>query len=223
MGERIGHSVQRARKQRGLTQIALAQRAHVSLSLVKKVEQGKAPATPAFVSAVSQALRVPIADLTGQPYLTGDRSEDSVHDLISDLRRELSSYGLPPEHEPAQPSMSALARRVAECSGLVHDAGYARLGTLLPPLLGDLNAAAFVARGADRARVMLMLSETYDNAKRLAYDLGYGDLGMLAVSLEERAAEEAGDPLAVATATSVRAWSLTTAGSFGNAYRVLTG
>jgi transcriptional regulator with XRE-family HTH domain len=84
--DRIGHKVQIIRKERGLTQIALAQRAHVSLSLVKKVEQGSVPATTAFVSAVSQVLRVSSTELADPSHLPGNSALD-LAEMLSALRR----------------------------------------------------------------------------------------------------------------------------------------
>lgn len=221
--EHIGARVAVERKLHGLTQHQLADRARVSVSLLRKVEQGSKPASAALLSSVARALRIEQAKLTGQPYFSGDRRLDAVHDLIPELRRELSLYGLPPDDDEPVPQVSVpdLARRVAECSALVHAVDYRRLGVTLPGLLLDLRGASHATTGADRAAVMLLLSETYDNAKRLAYDLGYADLGALAVSLEERAAVESEDRLAVGVASAVRAWTLTGNGAFAAAYRML--
>jgi transcriptional regulator with XRE-family HTH domain len=221
--EHIGARVAAERKLRGLTQYQLADRARVSVSLLRKVEQGSKPASAALVSSVARALRIEQAKLTGQPYFSGSRRTDAAHDLIPELRHELSLYGLPPEDdEPAADvALADLAQRVAECSELVHSVDYTRLGTALPGLLLDLRRASHLSTGADRAAVMLLLSETYDNAKRLAYDLGYADLGALAVNLEERAAVESEDRLAVGVASAVRAWMLTGNGAFSAAYRML--
>lgn len=105
----------------------------------------------------------------------------------------------------------------------MHDVDYLRLGEALPALLADLRAAAFASEGAARSRVMLWMAETYDNAKRVAYDLGYPDLGAHAVALKEQAAAESGDPLAVAVAAAVRGWTLIGTGAFDPAGRVLAG
>jgi transcriptional regulator with XRE-family HTH domain len=218
----IGARIATERKLRGLTQQQLASRAHLSLSLLRKVEQGSRPASPALMSTVAKTLGLEQARLTGQPYYSGDHRVDALHDLIPTLRRELSSYGLAPDHEPeGQLLMADLSERVSQCSELLYVVDYARAGALLPGLLHDLRAASAMMTGSDRARIMDMLRETYDNAKRVTYDLGYPDLGLLAVSNEERAAGETGDPLAVAVASAVRAWTLTGAGAFDSAYRLL--
>jgi transcriptional regulator with XRE-family HTH domain len=60
----IGARVAAERKLRGLTQRQLARRAHISYSLLTKVEAGHAPATPAFIGAVARALRVDVPEIT---------------------------------------------------------------------------------------------------------------------------------------------------------------
>ena len=223
MSEGIGGRIAVERKLRGLTQRQLADRAHVSLSLLRKVEQGNKPASPALTSSVARALGLELVRLTGQPYYAGNRRVDALHDLIPTLRRELGMYGLPPEEDAPPRPVRELEARVSESSDLVQAVSYMRLGEMLPELLADLRAAAAVATGEQRTQVWLLMREAYDNAKRLGYDLGYGDLGALAVSLEERAALESGDPLAVALSRGVRAWTLTGAGAFAAAYRLLVG
>lgn len=218
----IGARIAAERKLRGLTQHQLANRAHLSLSLLRKVEQGSRPASPALIATVGKVLGLEQGRLTGQPYYSGDQRDDSLHDLIPELRRELTMYGLPPDDDPESPlTIEDLAVRVDYCSQLLYAVDYARAGALLPGLLGDLRSASGTITGTDRAQIMDMLRETYDNAKRVAYDLGYPDLGLLAVSNEERAAAETGDPLAVAVTSAVRAWTLTGAGAFDPAYRLL--
>jgi transcriptional regulator with XRE-family HTH domain len=57
----VGARVAEERKLAGLTQYQLAARASVSVSLIRAVEQGRVPASPAFVSAVARALGVGVA------------------------------------------------------------------------------------------------------------------------------------------------------------------
>jgi transcriptional regulator with XRE-family HTH domain len=218
--ERIGARIATERKLRGLTQQQLADRARVSLSLLRKVEQGSRPPTTALVSSVAAALGVERTKLTGQPYFSGSRKRDAIHELVPELRREMSLYGLAPDTDETTSTLALgeLAARVAECSELVHSVQYFRLGTVLPGLLADLRQACFTMAGRQRARAMWMTAETYDNAKRFACDLGYTDIGALAVNLEERAAMESDDTLAVAVSRAVRAWSLTGIGAFDAAH-----
>jgi transcriptional regulator with XRE-family HTH domain len=78
------------------TQIKLAREASVSVSLVRAVEQGRAPASPAFVSACARALNVGVAELLEQPYHRRTRSEHEIHASIPPIRRELAAYRMQP-------------------------------------------------------------------------------------------------------------------------------
>jgi transcriptional regulator with XRE-family HTH domain len=101
----IGTRVAEERKLRGLTQRQLAERAHVSLSLLRKVEQGTVPASPAFTSAAARALGMGPAELLGQPYLRETPTDHRVFTVIPALRRELTAYLLPPENNvPPRPT-----------------------------------------------------------------------------------------------------------------------
>lgn len=53
----VGKRVRTDRMLAGMSQADLAREAHVSVSLVKQVEQGRVPASPAFIASVSAALK----------------------------------------------------------------------------------------------------------------------------------------------------------------------
>jgi|SRR4051812_23339837 transcriptional regulator with XRE-family HTH domain len=95
--ESIGAQIAAERKLRGMTQQQLATRAHVSLSLLRKVEQGSRQVTQSLISSVAVALGVQRTRLTGQPYRSGDRALDSVYDLAPDIRRELVAHVFRPK------------------------------------------------------------------------------------------------------------------------------
>ncbi|MDQ3989765.1 MAG: helix-turn-helix domain-containing protein, partial [Actinomycetota bacterium] len=60
----VGRRIRAARKLApDLTQATLARRAGFSLSLVKAVEQGRAPASPAYVAAAARVLGMTVFDL----------------------------------------------------------------------------------------------------------------------------------------------------------------
>ncbi|MDK0521700.1 helix-turn-helix domain-containing protein [Streptomyces sp. ML-6] len=65
--EYTGARIARIRKQRGLTQQGLAMRAHVSKSLLSKVECGQKPASPALVAVCARALGVSPSDRRSTP------------------------------------------------------------------------------------------------------------------------------------------------------------
>ncbi len=217
----MGGRVAEERKLAGLTQQQLGTRANVSTSLVRAVEQGRLPASPAFVSAVSRALDVRVADLLDQPYPRRSRADHRLHSTVPGIRRELVSYALPPDDTLRPRSLPELAAAVAEASRLRHQVSLDTLGAELPGLLEELRAAAHVCRGADRERVFGLLAEAYYAVDQVLSKLGYADLASLAVDRYEWAAERSGDPLAVLIGHYRRAGELITAADWDAAARLL--
>lgn len=219
----IGQRVRAARKLAGITQRQLADRAHVSLSLVKQVEQVRVPASPAFVAAVARALEMPATELLSQPGPIRDRQDHRVHAVIPELRRELAAYLLPPDPLPPRRSVPELATAVAHVSALRHSAAFDVLGAKLPRLLAELRAATHHYRGHDRDRIFGLLAEAYAAAGQVAWKLGYGDLSSLATDRVEWAARGSGDPLAVAAGDFYRAGELIATAEWRGALGFLDG
>lgn len=210
-----------ARKLAGLTQTQLAMRANVSLSLLRKVEQGSKPASPAFVSTIARALNAGVAELLGQPFPRTSRDEHDTHSVIPGLRREIAAYNLPPiDHTPVRPP-DELAEAVREASKLRHAVNLTTLGAGLSALLNELRAASYVHGGADRERVFGLLAEAYAAAGQVAWKLGYFDLSALITERIEWAAARSGDELAVAAGDFYRAGELIGAAEWTGALRFL--
>jgi transcriptional regulator with XRE-family HTH domain len=204
----VGERVRAARKIAGLTQLQLANRAHTSLSLVKKVEQGTTPASPAFIAACARALGLRVADLTSQLYPVDNRDEHKVRSVIPALRREIAAYLLPPVSDVAPRPVCDLGEAVKRASTLRQSASLDQLGVELPPLLAELRTAAHHYEGADRERVYGPLAEAYAAAGQVTYKLGYANLSSLTTERVEWAAARSGDRLAMAAADFYRAGEL---------------
>src|ERR1051326_6784891 len=95
--DRIGARIAVIRKTRGWTARELAQRAHVSYSLLAKVESGAAPASPALIGAVARALRIDVPRVTGQPYEDSRGQAGRLHDSVNAIRRSIDTYDLAEE------------------------------------------------------------------------------------------------------------------------------
>ena len=106
----VGQRVAQLRRLRGHTQLQLAGLADVSLSLVRRVEQGQVPATPAFISAAAQALKSSPAELQGQPFRGATAQSDRVHAAIGPLRAELVMSGIPDDGIAPRPAADLRAR-----------------------------------------------------------------------------------------------------------------
>ncbi len=204
----VGQRVAQERKLAGWTQVKLAREASVSVSLVRAVEQGRAPASPAFVSACSRALNVGVAELLEQPYLRRTRAEHEVHASIPPIRRELAAYRMEPIDEVPVRALDELARDVAQASKLRHAVNLVQLGAELPGLLVELRAASYTLTGSKRERAFGLLAEAYAAAGQVAYKLGYIDLASLTTERYEWAAARSGDELAVLVGDYLRAGEL---------------
>lgn len=216
----VGARVAEERKLIGWTQARLATEANVSASLVKAVEQGRAPASPSFISACARALKVGVTALLEQPYPRDTRSEQMVHAGIPDIRRELAVYRIPPEDIPPR-ELSELAVDVGRASKMRHMVNLGELGRLLPALLHDLRVAWHSGEGHDRERIFGLLAETYAATSQVVYKLGYIDLASLAVDRYEWAAAQSGDELAVLAGDYQRAGEMIGVADWAGAERFL--
>jgi len=89
--------------------------------------------------------------------------------------------------------------------------------------MADLRAAAWVTTGTDHEEVMRLLAETYYAARQFLHKLGYPDLASLVADRYEWAAEQAGDPLALALAGVFRAGELDGVADWRGARAVMRG
>lgn len=217
--EASGQVIATLRKAAGLTQRQLADRAHVSVSLLSKVEVGDRAASHALLAATARALRVPIERLSGQPY-TDSRNDERVHRDIDALRAVLRCYDLPDEVQLR--SLDELAADVETLARLRAAADYGKLAARLPALLEELTAAAHHVDTAHVEQASALLVSAYHAAHALTYRLGYPDL---AESIEHKlayAAERTGDPLAGGLAQWARAQSFQAAGDYQHGLRLMT-
>ncbi|MEU9338753.1 helix-turn-helix transcriptional regulator [Streptomyces sp. NPDC048290] len=199
----IGPRIKAIRKQRGLTQSGLAQRAHVSYSTLTKVESGHLPASPAVTAALARALRVPATELTGQPFIRQLRSEQ-LEELIQPLRIAIANpfHVVDPETEPR--TLRALSAEVAQLEEL-RLSGQGEIGSRLPAIIEELIHAAHMApAGRKRERAYWLLASAYRLAYTFTQKLGYTDLGMTALERLEVAGSRSGDPCLAGTVSACR-------------------
>jgi transcriptional regulator with XRE-family HTH domain len=210
----IGERIAAARKARGLNQQRLADRAHVSLSLLQKVEQGSRDATPALVAAVARALTMDVTALTGQPYDQAGRRPDPIHAHIPALRRALTYWDLAPEGVTSRP-LAEVARDVERAAQLRRLASHLQLVTVLPSLLTEVTAAVHAApAGPPREDAYELLTVLLFAAHSVTYKTGYVDLSTV---IEDRtcwAALGSSNPLLGALAVWTRTTSLLQIGSY---------
>ncbi|NBE99057.1 MULTISPECIES: helix-turn-helix domain-containing protein [unclassified Nonomuraea] len=218
MTETIGVRVAGLRKLRGYSQRGLATRAHVSYSLLTKVESGHAPASPAFIGAVARALKVDVPRITGQPYQEPVSQGQRLQAVVEPLRRALLTQDLPPEEAPEPRSLAELRKDVEEASQLGRQARYLRLGEMLPSLLEELSIAV---HHSDDPRLHALMAEAYGGVSALAHMLGYQDMRGIVLERIEREAQLSRDPLRVARTRWSRGVSLLAVAAYEQGLRLM--
>lgn len=217
----IGARIADARKARGLTQQALATRVPVSLSLLRKVEQGSRDATPALVAAVAKVLGVSVSTLTGQPYDQHGRHRDRIHQQIPALRHALTYWDLPPELETAPRPWAEMIDNAKTVSRLRRAADHIALTQLLPGLLMEATASVHAATGRERERYYELLTVLLFAAHSVTYKTGYEDLSAVVEDRISWAAAHSGDPLMAGLAAWARTTSMLNAGAYDIGQRLL--
>lgn len=214
-GSTIGERVATARKVAGLNQQALAQRANYSLSMVRAVEQGREPASPAFVAAVVRALGIETEELYGQPYRELLDDDGGVPGL-SQLRALFAEGSYVAALAPG--SAEELAADLDRVRHLRRSDRARQAIENMPVLLRQLyGAVEEAAPGAQREEAYRMLATAYANAAQLVYRFGWTILAAHAVDRMEAAAEKSDDPLLLAHAAQHRSLLLLSYASYGTA------
>ncbi|MCB5170130.1 helix-turn-helix transcriptional regulator [Streptomyces bambusae] len=188
------HTGSRIREQRRLarlTQRELAGRIPYSLSLLNQVECGARPATPGFVAAVADALRVDSSKLTGPPAVTA-LPPDRLFALVAPIREALDRYDLGPH--PDLPIVRPLPSLVEQADVLCRQVRATHLRTAakaLPALLGELTHTVWTAPSAS---AWTALASAYRTAHDVALKLDHPDLARVALDRMGWAAGRASDP-----------------------------
>lgn len=186
-----GSRIREQRRLARLTQRELADRMPYSLSLLNQVECGARPATPSFVAAVAQALRVDTSQLTGQPAVTSLRSDRLVA-LIAPIREALDRYDLGPHPDltEVRPAPELIAAADALCRQ-VRDTHLRAAAMALPALIVELTHSVWTAPSTEMWRA---LASAYRTAHDVALKLDYPDLSRVALDRMAWAAGRASDP-----------------------------
>lgn len=195
----------------GLTQAQLATAAHVSASMVAKVEAGHVSGSTNWVGAVARALGVDASRLHGL-----EDSPDQLHRVVPTIRRALAAVDLADEDLEPEP-LDRLRREVLRVGEWRRATKYSKISAVLPDLVERLLVSARV----EGEPAYALLAYTYRAGNTLAHKLGYADLSLTAMDRMTWAAERSGDPLLVATTYYLRAASLGRIGADKQATRLL--
>jgi len=192
-----------------MTQEALANRAGVSVSLVRKLEQGQRhSAQITSLHRIAEALDVDMAALLGKP----SRINDGVGDADAGVEAEgdrgivaIREALITPSDDGAVADLDALNRQSTYAWDAFVHSKYEDLGRLLPGLIAAIRATIRENPGAEACAIA---SEVYHTAATMLALLGYVDLGYIAMERAIDFADQAGDPLRRTVASGRMSWLL---------------
>jgi transcriptional regulator with XRE-family HTH domain len=189
----IGVRVRDVRKRRGLSQEELAGSSGVSVSLIRKMEQGEYGIRLATVRKLADALRVPTTTL-----MPGDRRSDDADPQMpgawEPVQRALGGLMPQPEQESTVAGVRDAMRGLAPALGSHR---YAELTGLLPGLLRDADA---LGNEPDARQVRADLLNTTGYLLTQTRQFAIAELTLT------RAIDTAGDRFGAAAAADTMLW-----------------
>ena len=197
-----GDRIRDIRKRRGLTQRALAESSGVSLSLIKKLEQGDyGDVRLETLHKLAVTLRVPTTALATQP----DAEEPERDDVKqwAPVRRALAGSA---EGEPAEdPTLDGLRNAVDVAVSALLCSRYAELRLVLPDLLRDADTLVSISANGGESEARRLRSQV---RQITAYMMGQTWQFPTANDAIELAIDDASDELTAMAATDWKCWGM---------------
>ncbi|MFJ5674440.1 helix-turn-helix domain-containing protein [Streptomyces sp. NPDC093097] len=219
----IGDRIARLRARRRLTQEGLAERAGLSVDIVRKLEQGvRRTARLSTLNSLAAALDVEPSALVGKPTtfeIRGDGEQPSVLALRQAVAPVSELLGDDPDPEDP-PDLAALQTALRSTERIRREGRMAEIGALLPQLIRDAKAVAHASTGHRAAAAHSVLAEAYQVAATTLAALGKEDAAFTALERARTAAAKGDDPHLETVGFSTLAWVLTKQGRLADAERV---
>ncbi|MGH3874681.1 MAG: helix-turn-helix domain-containing protein [Pseudonocardiaceae bacterium] len=197
-----GRNVAVIRKQRDMSQVKLARKAGVSVSLLSKIEIGDRALTQGVAAVLARAMGTTLDEVLGKTEIKQDNEAN-----LQELRAAIRRFDLPGE------SLTERDILTHELSELVKFRGDANLSEVLKRLPGLLSRATNYAHAVGTPDAWAMVSDIYSAVYWLAARHRWMDLAELAV-IKQRLAAERATPLAGAIAARDEAGTFLNCGDF---------
>ncbi len=199
------------RKERALTQVALARRAGVSLSLLSKIEVGDRALTPAIAASIARALQTTLGALYGEAEIAEDQSV-----LLEDLRTAVRRYDIPDQALVPDP-----AQLRVDLDRAITLRAQTDLAGLLRMLPGLLTRATTYAHAAASQHRWALLADVYSVVYWLAARNRWMDLLDIAPTRQAWAAGQQPNPLVTVVGAQDRAGTFLNCGDFDGGLTVV--
>lgn len=218
----VGERIAFYRVRRGQTQAVLSGLVGRSEDWLSKVERGERHVRRLDVlTEVAKALRVSLPDLLGQPVLMEDEQRDddvpAVRDALMSPRR--LSRVLYMRESTTGPSPLPAAQRVESAWGDFQDGRLSRVIAALPQLITTAAQLedAQGATAANRRAGWAVSARTHHLVATALAKIGESDLAWIAAERAMQAADEADDPLVLASAARSGTHALLAVGRYNEA------
>ncbi|WP_367136516.1 helix-turn-helix domain-containing protein [Saccharothrix sp. HUAS TT1] len=191
----IGARVRSIRRRRGLPLEAAAGLAGITKGYLSMLERGQRRfERRGLLEDIARALGCSVTDLTGQPYLPGDRASAEALATLPSISVALYDTTLHDAPDvPARPLRELVAQAARANEHCAHSR-YSQAGRGLGALLTDLHVHVVTGNAADRRVALAALVEACVVACGVARSLGNADLAVTAAGRGGEAARRLGSP-----------------------------
>lgn len=217
----FGEKLKFYRQRSGRSRTVVAGLVGRSPEWVKAMEVGRLlPPRLPMLNLLAHAVNVTAADLLDDADAPGEMLSGPGHSGLTAVRTAMNTFSYP---DAPAPSLEHLTARLAAAWQARHGSPDHRtvLAGRLPGLLRDAQHAVQVLDGDGRRRALVVLTEVHVLAQMfLAYQLPAADLLWRSADRAMLAAQESGDPRAIAGATWAHAQAHRDSGDWDAAMRV---
>jgi transcriptional regulator with XRE-family HTH domain len=207
-GEHLGRTLRRLRRLADLTQEELAERAGVSVDVVRQLEQGrKHSARLPTLHALANGLGVELTTLLGDPPAVASGENDGPRFVA--MRRAIMPvlWGAPPAPVGSDFSLSGLRDQIADAWTQYHAAEFDAVMKALPDLISEARSASASGSDDDRGAGFAALAKALQLGGHVAVRMGKTDLALTSLERAIDAAEQSSDALLVPMIVNSTAWT----------------
>ncbi|MGW7543150.1 helix-turn-helix domain-containing protein [Streptomyces sp. NPDC054770] len=187
--DHTGVRMARLRRERHLTQRAVADLTGIPYSTYTKTEQGVIAATPHVVAAFARGLRIEVATVVGQPY-TDELRTDELDILIRPIREALDVYDLGGDSDVRPRGLDELK---SDADALLVAVRAGEIKKAASNVAGLIEEGTTAAHALNSTEGWLTLASFYRTAYDVAAKLGFPDLAQLSLARMDWAAERGSD------------------------------
>ncbi|MEU4898043.1 helix-turn-helix domain-containing protein [Streptomyces sp. NPDC021722] len=218
----LGDNVRAHRRRAGLSQEQLANDAELSVSVIRKIEQG-GQARVETLHAIARAMGVETSALFATDAPQPVVGDEANRQMLAQLRRAL----MPPVgineilSEPGRPQdLSDLSQRIEDGHALYHADRYDSVARKLPRLLRSAEASVAAAEEEDETRARALHAQALLLAGKYLTQVRQYDMAYHALAEGIRVAREAGQTLSAATGVIGMCWLLLRQDRFSESERL---